>query len=397
MIVRKQLSVLQTRLAEPRRFIQVLAGPRQVGKTTLIKQLVKEAQVPITFVSADSVEPSQTTWISDQWRMVRIIMQTQHQSEHVLIIDEVHKIDRWSEVVKKEWDADTFNDVNIKVVLLGSSRLLLKDGLTESLMGRFELIRMPHWDFQEMREAFDFSVEQYIYFGGFPGAASLINNETRWRNYIQDAIATPAIEKDVLMTKRIIKPALMRQTFQIGCAYSGQLLAFNKMIGQLQDAGNTNTLANYLMVLDEANLLGGIQKYAVDTARKYNSINKLQVYNNAFLSLYEGHGFTTEYLDHVRWGRWVESAVGAYLANYSDQYNYRLYYWRDSESNEVDFIIARQQQCIAIEVKSGRRKSNQGIYLFEQRYHPQKTLVVGEEGLPLELFFTLDLQHLFDV
>lgn len=396
MIIRKQLSVLQARLAEPRRFIQVLAGPRQVGKTTLIKQFIAEVKVPYTFVSADNVDSSDTSWISNQWRMVRIIMQTQRQMEHIIIIDEVHKINQWSEIVKKEWDSDTFSNVNIKVVLLGSSRLLLKDGLTESLAGRFELIRMPHWDYQEMRDAFDFSIEQYIYFGGFPGSASLIADEDRWRRYIKESIAMPAIEKDVLMTKRIIKPALMRQTFQIGCAYSGQLLAFNKMIGQLQDVGNTSTLANYLTILEEANLLGGIQKYAIDTARKYNSINKLQVYNNAFLSLYEGTSFMDEYMNHMRWGRWVESAVGAYLANHAEEYLYQLYYWRDTNNNEVDFIIARQNKCIAIEVKSGRRKSNQGIHVFEQHYHPFRTIVVGEEGMPLEMFFTLDLQKLFE-
>ena len=150
--------------------------------------------------------------------------------EIVLVIDEVHKINNWSEQVKREWDADTFNDVNIKVVLLGSSRLLLKKGLTESLAGRFEMLSMTHWSFQEMQEAFGWDINQYVYFGGYPGSAPYVNNEARWRKYMRESIIAPAIEKDVLQTTYIYKPALMHQLFHLGCAYSGELLSYNKML-----------------------------------------------------------------------------------------------------------------------------------------------------------------------
>lgn len=393
MIIRKQLDVLMSRLNEKRRFIQVIAGPRQVGKTTLISQLVNRLAMPVTSLSADNVDKTNIEWIADQWRAVRIQMSAQKQPEHILIIDEIHKIDQWSEVVKREWDADTLSQTNIKVVLLGSSRLLLKDGLTESLAGRFEIIRMPHWSLKEMQEAFSVSPDQFIYFGGYPGAASLISDERRWRKYVMDSIVRPAIDKDVLMTKRILKPALLRQAFAIGCAYSSELLSYNKMLGQLQDAGNTSTLANYLNTLGEAHLLAGLQKYAIDTARKYQSINKLQVFNNAFLTVHQGRGFMTEYADRKRWGRWVESAVGAHLMNYAEDYDYRVYYWRDEQSNEVDFIVVGQHQMMAIEVKSGHRTDNAGLHLFTEKFHPNLSLVVGAEGMPVDLFLATDIMQ----
>lgn len=393
MIVRSQLNTIVERMREPRKCIQVLAGPRQVGKTTLIKQFVSQSTIPVTSLNADEVASSNRTWLSDKWQAVRMRMKLEGQQEHILIVDEVQKIDNWSEIVKKEWDYDTFHDVNIKLILLGSSRLLLKDGLTESLMGRFELIRVPHWSYSEMREAFGFSVEQYIYFGGYPGAAPYVNNEKRWRQYMRDSIIEPAIDRDVLMTKRILKPALLRQLFEIGCAYTGEIIAYNKIIGQLNEAGNTSTLANYLKTLDEATLLGGLQRYAADFARRYQSIPKYQVYNNALLSYFQGRGFKTEQLDPSRWGRWVESAVGAHLINHAQEYDYDLYYWRD-HNDEVDFIIRQAgNRLMSLEVKSGRRQDNSGIHVFADKFHPEQSLVIGGEAFPIELFLKTPIER----
>lgn len=392
-IVRSQFIELKRRLEEPRRCIQVLAGPRQVGKTTMIKQLVNVIQLPILFVSADDVEQDSRDWIANQWRIVRLKMSAQHLEEYVLVMDEIQKIANWSEQVKREWDSDTWNNVNIKVVLLGSSRLLLKDGLTESLAGRFELIRVPHWTFQEMREAFDFSLEQYIFYGGYPGAAGYISQFARWKKYILQSIVNPAIDKDVLMTKRVLKPALLRQLFEIGCAYSGELLAHTKVLGQLQDAGNSSTLANYLQILDEANLLVGLQKYANDTARKYQSIPKYMVYNNALFSVYQGRSFDSELLDARRWGRWVESAVGAHLVNFAEDMGYKVYYWRERQ-DEVDFVLSYMDKVVAIEVKSGRRQDNRGRYIFEERFHPTYSLVVGADGLSVSDFLLMPIESL---
>ena len=395
MIIRKQLITLQERMQEPRQFIQVLAGTRQVGKTTLVKQFVERCTVPVTSLNADTIDENNPQWISKQWADVRQQMRLLKQEEHILIIDEIQKLKNWSEYVKREWDADTWNGLNLKVILLGSSRLLIKDGLTESLAGRYELIRMPHWSFAEMQEAFGFTLEEYIYFGGYPGSAGLIKNEARWKRYILQSIVDPAIEKDVLMTKRIHKPALLSQLFRIGSTYSAEIVAYNKLLGQLQDAGNTTTLANYLKVLGEAELLGGLQKFAHAPMRQVSSIPKFQVYNNALLSTYAGHGFMEEQLDSARWGRWVESAVGAHLMNWAEEHDYRVFYWRDG-NDEVDFVIQRGlEEVVAIEVKSGKRTDNQGIHSFADSFHPKHSIVVGGAGISLEQFLLLSPENLF--
>ena len=393
MFKRPQFSILQSRIEEPRRFIQVLSGPRQVGKSTVVKQVLKEISIPYLLFTADNESPENTACIGEVWAAARARMQVMQAPEFLLVIDEVHKIDNWSEAVKKEWDSDSFNDIPLKVVLLGSSRLLLKDGLTETLAGRFELIRMPHWSFAEMREAFGFDLNQFIYYGGYPGGASLIKDHRRWQHYILDSIVAPAIERDVLSTKVVYKPALMRQLFDLGCAYSGMELSLNKMLGQLQDAGNVTTLANYLNTLGEAGLLCGLQKYAKDTARKYNSVPKLMVYNTALFSVQSGMKFATAFTTPKAWGRWVESAIGAYLLNQADELGFKLYYWRERD-DEVDFIIEYNQQCIAIEIKSGRRTNNQGLALFQKRFQPKRAFVVGSGGIPVEDFLTGDLEQL---
>ena len=387
MIIRSQSNDLIMRLQEPRRTIQVVAGPRQVGKTTLVKQVLQQLSTPSRFFNADGVEPDDKDWIAARWDELRALMHFNQYQEMVLVIDEVHKINNWSEQVKREWDADTFNDVNIKVVLLGSSRLLLKKGLTESLAGRFEILSMTHWSFQEMQEAFGWDINQYVYFGGYPGSAPYINNEVRWRKYMRESIIAPAIEKDVLQTTYIYKPALMHQLFHLGCAYSGELLSYNKMLGLLQDAGNATTLVNYLEVLGESKLLTGLPKYVMDASRKYRTIPKLQVYNNALLTaLTEGVSYEKVFTDPQLWGRWVESAVGCYLLDKADELDCDLFYWREN-NEEVDFVLRRADKLLAIEVKSGKRQSNSGLSTFRQMYNPQHSLVVGGQALPLEDLF----------
>ena len=394
MIIRSQSNDLIARLQEPRRTIQVVAGPRQVGKTTMVKQVLQQLTIPSRFFSADGVQADDKDWIAARWDEVRALKHFNQYSEVVLVIDEVHKINNWSEQVKREWDADTFNDVNIKVVLLGSSRLLLKKGLTESLAGRFEMLSMTHWSFQEMQEAFGWDINQYVYFGGYPGSAPYINNEARWRKYMRESIIAPAIEKDVLQTTYIYKPALMHQLFHLGCAYSGELLSYNKMLGLLQDAGNATTLVNYLEVLSESKLLTGLPKFVMDASRKYRTIPKLQVYNNALLTaLTEGISYGKVFTDPQQWGRWVESAVGCYLLDKADELDCDLFYWREN-NEEVDFVLRRAEKILAIEVKSGKRQSNSGLSTFREMYNPQHSLVVGGQALPLENLFKGDIASL---
>lgn len=394
MYKRAHYSVVRRRIEETRAFIQVLAGPRQVGKSTLMNQVLEEVALPYTLEAADAIPSANSQWISDVWDSARSKMDFRKESEHLLVIDEIQKLSNWSEVVKKEWDRDTREQRNLKVIILGSSRMMLMKGLTESLAGRFELIRMGHWDYAEMRDAFGWTLDQYIYFGGYPGTARLIEDEARWKRYVGDSLVESAISKDVLMTSTIYKPALLRQLFELGCSYSGELLSLNKMLGQLQDAGNVTTLAGYLQLLDQCGLLAGLQKYANDDARKYASIPKYQVYNNALHSLYAGTSFEAERLNPKHWGRWVESAVGAYLLNHTENVGYKVYYWRE-KADEVDFTLVKNGKVIAIEVKSGRRGSNNGLSLFREQFHPLRSFIVGTNGIPVEEFLTTDLTRLF--
>lgn len=395
MYKRRQFNELKSRIEEARNKIQVISGPRQVGKSTLVKQVLKEISIDFTFISADNVEKNNVSWINEVWETARQRMKLKKTSEYLLVIDEVHKVNNWSEAVKKEWDDDTFNDVNIKVILLGSSRLLIKDGLTESLAGRYELIHMSHWSFKEMKEAFGMDLEHYIFFGGYPGGVGFINNEVRWRKYIKDSIVAPAIAHDILMTKTIYKPELMKQLFELGCTYSGEEIALTKLLGQLQDAGNITTLANYLSTLNESHLLCGLQKYANDNARKYNSVPKMMVYNTALLSSLYGLNYSQVFTNPKMWGRWVESAVGTHLLNMANELDYRIYYWRE-RNDEVDFILEYNRQCIAIEVKSGRRTTNAGISVFKEKFRPLHTFIVGNGGISLEEFLSSELKYLFE-
>ena len=398
--IRKQYHTLKARIQEPRRFIQVLAGPRQVGKSTLVRQVLQELSIPCTVEVADAIDPKDSDWIRRVWEGARTTMRLRGATEWLLVIDEIQKIDNWSEVIKREWDEDTHNHVNLKVVLLGSSRLLLKRGLTESLAGRFELIRLGHWSYQEMHDAFGVTLDEYIYFGGYPGAAHMIGDEKRWRKYIKDSLVTPAIEKDVLMTSNIYKPALMKQLFELGCGYSAEILSLTKLMGQLQDVGNVTTLASYLEILGQCALLTGLQKYANDDARKRGSIPKYQVHNNALLTAYKGRTFLQDRTDPTLWGRWVESAVGAHLLSMAEEADYQVYYWRESarsKSNkdlEVDFIIVDDGAVTAIEVKSGRRGMNSGIPAFNKAFRPKRSFVVGSGGVSLEDFLKCDIETL---
>ena len=395
MFKRPQFKELASRISESRNKLQAIVGPRQVGKSTLIKQVLQETEVPGMMVSADGVPKDNTAWIGETWDTARARMRLGNHGEYLLVIDEVHKLDNWSEEVKKQWDADTFNDVNMKVVILGSSRLLLKDGLTESLAGRYELIRMPHWSWPEMREAFGMDLDRYVYFGGYPGSAGFIGDESRWRRYIRDSIIAPAIEQDIMMTKAVYKPGLMRQLFELGCTYSGKEISLTKLLGQLQDAGNVTTLASYLNTLSEAQLLCGLHKYASDNVRKYNSVPKMMVYNTALLSALSGMTFEKVFTAPKQWGRWVESAVGAHILNMAENLDYKVYYWRERD-DEVDFVIESNRRCVAVEVKSGSRPTDRGLSKFAAAFHPVHSLVVGTGGIPLEEFLSWDLRTLFE-
>lgn len=394
MYKRAEYQVIKHRLEEPRRFIQVVMGARQIGKSTVVKQVLSGLDIPYQFYSADNVPASNASWVSDCWEAVRSLKRNNGWASIILVIDEIQKISNWSEAVKKEWDDDSFNDRNIKVLLLGSSRVLLEKGLSESLAGRFEEIRMSHWGYTEMRDCFGWSLDQYIFYGGYPGAASLIGDEDRYRQYIQSAIIDATINKDILMDTPIGKPALLRQTFELGAAYSGEQLSLNKMLGSLQDAGNTSTLSGYLNLLGESGLLCGLRKYSNDMARRRASIPKLQVYNNALKTAYSAQTFSQAILDRRSWGRIFESGIGAYLVSQAFVHRFDVFYWRE-RSDEVDFILRRNNSLVAIEVKSNAEKATAGLNRFRELFKPTAALIVGDGGIKAEDFMSMDLTELF--
>lgn len=393
MFKRAEYQTIIRRLREPRRFIQVVIGPRQIGKSTVVRQVLNDLDMPYRYVSADNVAAVGPSWLSDCWAALRLKMRSQGWHEALLVIDEIQKVPAWSEAVKQEWDNDTFQGTGVKVLLLGSSRVLLERGLSESLAGRFEEIRMSHWSFGEMRECFGMTCDEYVYFGGFPGAATLRGDGDRWREYVQASIVDAAVNKDILMGAAVTKPALLRQTFELGATYSARILSLNKMLGALTDAGNTTTLASYLHLLSTAGLLSGLQKYSIDPARRRASIPKFQVHNNALCSIYSPLSFAQATGDHKSWGHLFESAIGAYIVCQCFTKRCEVYYWRDG-NDEVDFVISRGGRTAAIEVKSNTEATTRGLQRFREMFHPTCALVVGAAGMPPEEFLCTDITQL---
>lgn len=396
MFERSYVDVIKKRILEPRGFIQVVTGPRQVGKTTLVWQMIKQLPFGSLFVSADDVPAVDRQWIRNVWSEARLKLHDTPGNEFLLIIDEIQKIENWSESVKKEWDSDTLESRNMKVILTGSSGVLIQKGLTESLAGRFEMIYMTHWTYQEMKAAFGWNIDQYIWFGGYPGSVRLIGDESRWKAYIRDSLIETSISRDVLMLKRVDKPALLKRLFEIGCSYSSQIVSLNKVQGELQEQGNLTTLANYLHLLNGAGLLTGLEKYAGNVIRKRASKPKFQVFNNALISAQSGLLFDKATADHRFWGRLVESAVGTHLLNTSVEKRFDLYYWNE-DYNEVDFVLEKNGIVIGIEVKSGTDSRNRGMTIFADRYHPDHVFTVGTGGIPIEDFLSSDPSRLFEI
>jgi predicted AAA+ superfamily ATPase len=372
------------RLDEPRRFIQVLSGPRQTGKTTLAHQIMEEHKIPNHYASADEPILKDHIWIEQQWEIARLKVKSKKSAFFVL--DEVQKIDGWPETIKRLWDEDSANRLELHVLILGSSPLLVHRGLSESLTGRFEIIPITHWSLKEMQKAFDWSIDEYVFYGGYPGAATLIEDQKRWANYIKNSLIETTISRDILYMKRVDKPALLRRLFELGCLYSGQILSYQKMLGQLQDAGNTTTLAHYLNLLEGAGLLAGLPKYAGQRFRQRASSPKLQVLNTALVSSQSLLSFEDAKQDKDFWGRLVESCIGASLMNGIKGENIKLFYW-SSRNREVDFILSRGESLVAIEVKSGRRKvSLPGIDAFSKEFSVKRKLLVGAQGIPIADF-----------
>ena len=419
---REQVSTLLRRLdEEPERLI-VIAGPRQTGKTTLVLQALERSCRPYRYVPADEPAsaalpsfpgddripfevPEDTAfsiagerdarWLVRQWEGARLHADRSERG-FVLAFDEIQKIPDWSEAVKGLWDADRRQGRRLHVVVLGSAPLLMQQGMSESLAGRYEMIRLAHWSFAEMSAAFGFDLSHYVYFGGYPGAARLAREQDRWQAYVADAIVEPNIERDILAMQRVHKPALLKRVFELGARYSGQILAYNKMLGQLQDAGNTTTLTRYLDLLEKAGLVAGIPNFAGAEHRRRASSPKLNVLNTALMSALSGYTFEEAKADRSFWRRLVESAVGAHLFN-SGATAVRVHYWRDKKGREVDFVLTRRAKRIGVEVKSGARRAGfRGLEEFGKHFVDAATMVVGEGGIPLSEFLSTPAREWLD-
>lgn len=410
---RAQISTLLNRLNEAPEHLIIITGPRQTGKTTLVHQALNRLDRSSRYLAIDEPEPAthpfdpeadddtfpiaeerDTKWLTREWERARVDADRSERG-FVLTFDEIQKIPNWSETVKGLWDADRRYGRSIHVILLGSAPLLMQKGMNESLAGRYETIRLTHWSFTEMSRAFDFDLPRYVYFGGYPGAASRVHDQSRWREYIVGSLVEPNIERDILAMQRVDKPILLKRLFELGAEYSGQILSYNKMLGQLQDAGNTTTLARYLDLLSKAGLITGLLKYARGVHLRKSSSPKLNVLNSALTSAHSGYTFEEAKADRSFWGRLVESTVGAHLFN-SGMPEHRLHYWRNN-GHEVDFVLERGQRLVAVEVKSGTRRANiSGLEEFRKQFNVTKSILVGEGGIPVAEFLSTPAREWFE-
>jgi predicted AAA+ superfamily ATPase len=365
-----------------------------VGKTTIARQVMEAVSIPVHFATADEPTLRDRTWIIQQWEIARLKINEKNKKKGaLLILDETQKVTEWSEIIKRLWDEDTHSGLPLKVVLLGSSPLLIQRGLTESLAGRFEIIPITHWSYVEMRDAFGWSLEQYILYGGYPGAAGLIEDHERWTRYIIDSLIETTISRDILLLTRVDKPALLRRLFHLCCDYSGQVLSYQKMLGQLHNAGNTTTLAHYLDLLNRAGLIAGLSKFSGKRVRQRSSSPKIQVLNTALMSASSHLSFEAAQQDRDYWGRLVESTVGAHLVNSTKGKKIEVFYWLE-RNQEVDFVLRAGNNLVAIEIKSGRRRERPiGMEALSKAFRVRRQLLVGGQGIPLEEFLLTPVEH----
>lgn len=386
MVYERQLLLsLRNELTKPTSVIHALIGPRQVGKTTIARQIQESINFPAIYATADSPVPLDSAWIETQWRRAITESNSTH-SPILLILDELQKVRGWSETLKILWDT-RLSGPEIRVLILDSSALLMQEGLTESLAGRFYLHRCSHWSYSECKAAFGWNLEQWIFFGGYPGAATFIDNEISWKRYITDSLIETVLARDVLQMSKIAKPVLLRHLFGLAATLPAQCVSYTKMLGQLHDAGNTTTLAHYLKLLESAFLVSGLELFSRNKQRKRGSSPKLVLWNNALISALSTRTFDASIADSVWWGRLVENAVGACLCNNLNSIEYDVTYWREG-NYEVDYVIARGSELWAIEVKSGASGNLSGISRFNSRYPDARPLIIGGPGIPLEEFFS---------
>lgn len=390
--VRPVFQTIQERLSDTKGLIQVITGPRQIGKTTLIQQLFRSEHWLGIYHLVDGTEKNSPALIESMYNEA-LLKQKESKIPVILAIDEIQKVPHWSETIKRLYDREKFySKVRPQLILLESSHWLMQRGLSESLAGRFEQWNLSHWTYNEMHDAFGITPEEYVYFGSYPGAIVFREDEQRWSSYVRQSLIETVITKDVLLMERIDKPAVLRRVFELGSTYSGQILSYTKLLGQLQDAKNTTTVAHYLELLQRAGLLEGLQKFSIDAARKKNSSPKWQVMNNALLSVTLGKSYDQVRTDPKLWGKFVESAVGSHLISYRGD-DMEIFYWNESNA-EVDFVLKWNNLLIGLEVKSSHNKVT-GLQKFSRQFNPHKIYQLDDRGLSWQEFIKMDPRNLF--
>lgn len=355
---------------DPKGLLQVLTGPRQVGKTTAITSLIDEKNT--IYASADLPSPPTIDFIVTHWEKARGFPTP----DRALVLDEVQKIPRWSEVVKGLWEEDRRNRFPLKVCLLGSSALLIEKGLSESLTGRFETSYFPHWIFPECRETFGSSLAAYAVIGGYPKAYDFREDPERLEGYLQSSIIEPALGRDILALHSVDKPALLRQLFWYVSRLPSQIVSYEKILAHLQGRGNSATLVHYSELLAAAFLVVPLSNFSFRPHRTKRSLPKWVIPNPALIdSSIRKQGLA---------GFLFENLVGAHLLNiFFGSKRYSLHYWREEE-REIDFILAdKNEPTLAIEVKSGRLKKIPAptIDNFKKRGFLCPVLVVSQENI----------------
>ena len=387
--------------------IVAITGPRQSGKTTIVRQAlrhVRAAGLQGERIAVD--DPDATGGLSDRsseaavapdprlrtvdwlirvWKWARE-RAWEHPRGFVLALDEIQDIPEWSRTVKGLWDSDRDTGCPLRVIILGSAPWALLTGRGESLAGRFTPFDVRHWSLLEMVDAFDLTLDEYIYFGGYPGAAPLIRDLRAWREYVAYSIIAPVFGRDILALTRVDKPSLMRQLVDLVPDYSGQIVRYDHLVGRLRGTGHTTTVAHYLELLSDAGIVAQLPKYSGSAVRRTESHPKLNVLNTGLMTALSGYSLEQARADRTFWGRLVESAVGAHLHN-TLEVSMRLAYWRD-DPHEVDFVLAQGPRVLGIEVKSSQRvRALPGLAAFEKRFPRARTLLVGGRGgLPLNEF-----------
>jgi len=394
-ITREITKKITASIVQSSQFLHVIVGPRQVGKSTAAKQVAQELGLPTHSVTADGPEIRTAMWLEEQWHIALTLGSEERPA--LLVVDEMQKIPGWSETVKLLWDRIKDRPKNpLRVLLLGSSSLLIQDGLTESLAGRFLLHRFPHWSLPEMQELCGWGLTQWLYYGGYPGGAPLVASETTWRSYILDSLIETTLSRDILQLQRITKPALLRALFFTAMKHPAEIISYTKLMGLIPDAGNASTVAHYTQLLASAFLLQPLPLYPSHSSRA--SKPKIIVQNNALITATSDRSFDETAHNSHRIGRLAENAVGAHLLNTLHPSEYRVSYFRErvrGRDLEVDFVITRGDTVVALEVTTAESHSRAGIEAFKQQVPSAHAITVGPGGIPLADFLSTHPEQFF--